>query len=206
MLPSSSAAPGRKAKSSPSRREPEIIDVRSGVPIKPSRRTMTTPAKYQPMDRCGVAGGGERGRADRQPAADRQRGADADTATKASTMKDHCPDCGAPVGEKHKDGCDVERCPHCGGGVRVRRVRPERPRAVNRGTGAGRARRTPNGWGSSLVAIARCPISTACLRNAAGTPISNDGSTTHRQRVGGERTDELVAACEDDDQRRAIIR
>ena len=30
-------------------------------------------------------------------------------------MKDHCPDCGAPVGEKHKDGCDIERCPHCGG-------------------------------------------------------------------------------------------
>ena len=26
-----------------------------------------------------------------------------------------CPDCGAHLGEKHKDGCDVERCPHCGG-------------------------------------------------------------------------------------------
>jgi hypothetical protein len=25
-----------------------------------------------------------------------------------------CPDCGAPVGEGHRDGCDVERCPHCG--------------------------------------------------------------------------------------------
>jgi hypothetical protein len=34
--------------------------------------------------------------------------------TDASTMKT-CPDCGARVGEKHKDGCDVERCPHCGG-------------------------------------------------------------------------------------------
>ena len=27
----------------------------------------------------------------------------------------NCPDCGARVGEKHKDGCEVERCPHCGG-------------------------------------------------------------------------------------------
>ena len=27
----------------------------------------------------------------------------------------NCPDCGARIGEKHKDGCDVERCPHRGG-------------------------------------------------------------------------------------------
>ena len=26
-----------------------------------------------------------------------------------------CPDCNAALGEKHEDGCDVERCPHCGG-------------------------------------------------------------------------------------------
>jgi hypothetical protein len=25
-----------------------------------------------------------------------------------------CPDCGAPIGQRHRDGCDIERCPHCG--------------------------------------------------------------------------------------------
>jgi hypothetical protein len=25
-----------------------------------------------------------------------------------------CPDCGAPIGERHRAGCDIERCPHCG--------------------------------------------------------------------------------------------
>ena len=24
------------------------------------------------------------------------------------------PDCGAPIGERHRTGCDIERCYHCG--------------------------------------------------------------------------------------------
>ena len=30
-------------------------------------------------------------------------------------MNRPCPDCGAAPGENHKPGCDVERCPACGG-------------------------------------------------------------------------------------------
>ena len=25
-----------------------------------------------------------------------------------------CPDCGAPIGERYRAGCDIERCCHCG--------------------------------------------------------------------------------------------
>jgi hypothetical protein len=33
----------------------------------------------------------------------------------APLLTARCPDCGTAVGCVHHDGCDVERCPRCGG-------------------------------------------------------------------------------------------
>lgn len=30
------------------------------------------------------------------------------------TIQKNCPDCGTKIGQAHQDGCDIERCPHCG--------------------------------------------------------------------------------------------
>jgi hypothetical protein len=113
-----------------------------------------------------------------------------------STMKDHCPDCGVPIGEKHEDGCDVERCPHCGGqALGCVGFYPNDPRRQpwdGRWPGEVDAERL----GFFIGGDRSCPISTACLWNAAGIPTRNGGSTTYRQRAGGERTDESIALSE----------
>ena len=40
-------------------------------------------------------------------------GAGLDLATSMSRQLRPCPDCGATIGDRHRTGCDIERCHHC---------------------------------------------------------------------------------------------
>ena len=86
-----------------------------------------------------------------------------------------CPDCNAALGEKHEDGCDVERCPHCGGKHSGASGSTRTTRAVNLGLGNG-ARPIVNVSVSSSPATARCLISTVSLRSVFGTRNGNGGN------------------------------
>jgi hypothetical protein len=102
----------------------------------------------------------------------------------APMKHDICPECGVPIGEKHEDGCDVERCPHCGGQalgcVGFDPSDPRRQSWDGRWPGEADCERLGFFVGG-LAATARFPISAGCSRNAAGTLRRNGGSTTHRQ-------------------------
>ena len=87
-----------------------------------------------------------------------------------------CPDCNAALGKKHEDGCDVERCPHCGGqALGCVGFNPNDPRREP----------WPRKWPgrpivnvsvSSSPATARCLISTVSLRSVFGTRNGNGGN------------------------------
>jgi hypothetical protein len=90
----------------------------------------------------------------------------------------NCFDCGARVGEKHKDGCDVERCPHCGGqGLGCVGFDPNNPRRRpwdGKWPGEADCERL----GFFVTETARCPISTACSPGVSGIRTGNGGNPT----------------------------
>jgi hypothetical protein len=94
---------------------------------------------------------------------------------------DHCPDCGVGLGRKHKDGCDVERCPHCGGqALGCTGFDPNDPRREP-WTGKWPGESDCERLGFFVGATARCRISIVCLPSVSGIRKGNGGSTrTHR--------------------------
>jgi hypothetical protein len=67
---------------------------------------------------------------------------------------DECPECGAPTGELHELGCDVEQCPYCGGqfiSCDCRRRAPMDDRLPWAGLWPGAAECREFGWYAKLV-------------------------------------------------------
>ena len=100
---------------------------------------------------------------------------------------DDCPDCGVALGRKHKDGCDVERCPHCGGQA-LGCVGFDR-NYLRREPWNGPARRIANALGTSWVAIRSFPTSIAFSAIAYGTGSGNDGRSGLHGARGRQCTD-----------------
>jgi hypothetical protein len=63
-----------------------------------------------------------------------------------------CPDCDAPPGHVHRDGCDVERCPDCGGQYFACGCPDsKRPRLVWTGRWPGTAEAEEFGWWCKMM-------------------------------------------------------
>jgi hypothetical protein len=70
-----------------------------------------------------------------------------------TTQQSNCPDCGVKPGELHRLGCDVERCPDCGGQylMCIGHDEPEYPRIPWSGEWPGNAECREFGWWSRFV-------------------------------------------------------
>jgi len=62
-----------------------------------------------------------------------------------------CPDCGVNIGEYHQNGCDVERCPECGGQMLGCDCEISMPRIIWDGNWPGVKECQEFGWYSKMV-------------------------------------------------------
>lgn len=64
--------------------------------------------------------------------------------------EEYCPDCGVAPGELHQQGCDIERCPECGGQMLMDDCELTVPRLPWTGEWPGKAECREFGWYSKM--------------------------------------------------------
>lgn len=69
----------------------------------------------------------------------------------------NCLDCGVRPGEQHLDGCDIERCPECGGQMLMCDCELTVPRLPWRGEWPGKAECREFGWYAKHTPIGWTP-------------------------------------------------